>query len=529
MCGIFTAYDSNYQWGSLEASFNSISYRGPDSSSYIHINNKLIMAFHRLAIMGISDSGNQPMKHPDDESLTLLSNGEIYNYKSLAQKYNFNLLTGSDCEIILHLFKEIGIERTIDQLDGVFMFTIYDEINDILYAGRDPMGVRPGFISSTNNGTFISSEAKSLIKISKNIVPFPPGSWWSSKTPDKFVRYFHYDSNKLCSDDKNEILKNVKTLLSEAVVKRLMSERKIGCLLSGGLDSSLIASIVSKSYSGGKLNTFSIGIEGSVDIKYARVVANFIKSNHHSILISENDFLAAIETVIYNIESFDTTTVRASVGNYLVSKYIKQHSECKVIFNGDGSDEVCCGYSYLRNAPDDKKLQLESEKLVKELYLYDLLRSDRSISSNGLESRTPFLDKKFVKYYLSIPAKLKTFNSINKIEKDLLRRAFDDGTFLPKDVLWRRKVAFSDGVSSQKKSWHKIIQNHVDKKITDKEFSNARILIQHCTPLLKESYYYRKIFESFFPNSEKLIPHFWMPKWSDNIDPSARELKGYKE
>ena len=172
MCGIFTAYDSNYQWGSLEASFNSISYRGPDSSSYIHINNKLIMAFHRLAIMGISDSGNQPMKHPDDESLTLLSNGEIYNYKSLAQKYNFNLLTGSDCEIILHLFKEIGIERTIDQLDGVFMFTIYDEINDILYAGRDPMGVRPGFISSTNNGTFISSEAKSLIKISKSSIFF---------------------------------------------------------------------------------------------------------------------------------------------------------------------------------------------------------------------------------------------------------------------------------------------------------------------------------------------------------------------
>lgn len=529
MCGIFTAYGANYHWISLEDSFNKIAYRGPDSSSFVNVNKKLIMAFHRLAIMGLSNSGNQPMKHPNDESLTLMCNGEIYNYKKLAHKYNFKLSTGSDCEIILHLFKEFGIRKTIDQLDGVFMFTIYDEIDDILYAGRDPMGVRPGFIASAEKETFISSEAKSLIKFSKNIVPFPPGSWWSSENPSTFIRYFYYDSNKPSSDNENEILENVKTFLTKAVVKRLMSEREIGCLLSGGLDSSLIASIVSKNHIGGKLNTFSIGIEGSVDLQYAQVVAKFIQSNHHSIQISEKDFLGAIETVIYNIESYDTTTVRASVGNYLVSKYIKENTDCKVIFNGDGSDEVCCGYLYLRNAPNPKNLQAESEKLVKELYLYDVLRSDRCISSNGLEARTPFLDKKFVKYYLSIPAELKTFNTNDKIEKDLLRKAFDDGTYLPKDVLWRRKVAFSDGVSSQKKSWHKIIQEHVNQKITDQEFSNAQKLMPHCTPLLKESYYYRKIFEGFFPDSEKLIPHFWMPRWSDVIDPSARELKNYKE
>ena len=529
MCGIFTVYNTDYRWDSLEDSFNKISYRGPDSSSHLHVNNKLTMAFHRLAIMGLSDSGNQPMKHPNDDSLTLMCNGEIYNYKVLAQKYNFNLSTGSDCEIILHLFKELGLMKTINQLDGVFMFTIYDEINDILYAGRDPMGVRPGFIANAEDETIISSEAKSLIKFSKNIIPFPPGTWWSSDNPSKFERYFHYDSNKPSSDNENVLLGNVKSLLVEAVLKRLMSEREIGCLLSGGLDSSLIASIVSKNYSGGKLNTFSIGIESSVDLQYAQIVANFIQSNHHSIQISEKEFLDAIETVIYNIESYDTTTVRASVGNYLVSKYIKENTDCKVIFNGDGSDEVCCGYLYLRNAPNSKDLQLESEKLVKELYLFDVLRSDRCISSNGLEARTPFLDKKFVKYYLSIPAELKTFNTKDKIEKNLLRKAFDDETFLPKDVLWRRKVAFSDGVSSQEKSWHKIIQEYVNKKITDKEFLNAQRLMPHCTPLLKESYYYRKIFENFFPESEKLIPHFWMPKWSDATDPSARELKNYKE
>ena len=529
MCGIFTAYGASFHLNTLEDSFNKISYRGPDSSSIINVNKKLIMAFHRLAIMGLSKSGNQPMKHPDDDTLTLMCNGEIYNYKDLAYKYNFKLSTGSDCEIILHLFKELGLRKTIDQLDGVFMFTIYDETDDILYAGRDPMGVRPGFIANAEDGTIISSEAKSLIKFSKNIIPFPPGAWWSSNNPSKFERYFCYDSNRPSSDNLNSILDNIKSLLSEAVVKRLMSEREIGCLLSGGLDSSLIASIVSKNDIGGKLNTFSIGIEGSVDLEYAQIVANFIQSNHHSIKISEKDFLNAIETVIYNIESYDTTTVRASVGNYLVSKYIKENTDCKVIFNGDGSDEVCCGYLYLINAPNSKDLQSESERLVKELYLYDVLRSDRCISSNGLEARTPFLDKKFVKYYLSIPAKLKEFNSNDKIEKYLLRRAFDDGTFLPKDVLWRRKVAFSDGVSSPKKSWHKIIQEYVNTKITDKEFSNAQKLMPHCTPLLKESYYYRKIFQNFFPDNEKLIPHFWMPKWSDATDPSARELKNYKE
>ena len=209
MCGIFTAYGANYNWISLENSFNKISYRGPDSSSIVSINKKLIMAFHRLAIMGLSNSGNQPMKHPNDESLTLMCNGEIYNYKELAHKYNFILSTGSDCEIILHLFKEIGIRKTIDQLDGVFMFTIYDETNDILYAGRDPMGVRPGFIANYGDETFISSEAKSLIKFSKNIIPFPPGTWWSSDNPSKFERYFYYGSNKSSSSDENVILGNI--------------------------------------------------------------------------------------------------------------------------------------------------------------------------------------------------------------------------------------------------------------------------------------------------------------------------------
>jgi asparagine synthase (glutamine-hydrolysing) len=217
------------------------------------------------------------------------------------------------------------------------------------------------------------------------------------------------------------------------------------------------------------------------------------------------------------------------VGNYLVSKYISENSDCKVIFNGDGADEACCGYVYLKNAPTLKDLQKESEKLVEEIHYFDVLRSDRSISSNGLEARTPFLDKAFVKYYLSIPPELKSFDGINRLEKYLLRKAFDNQVILPDKVLWRRKCAFSDGVSAKKKSWHHVIQAYVDKKISNDEFQQKSKTISHCTPVLKESYYYRKVFDSYFGENEKLIPHFWMPKWTDVIDPSARELQDYRE
>jgi asparagine synthase (glutamine-hydrolysing) len=308
-----------------------------------------------------------------------------------------------------------------------------------------------------------------------------------------------------------------------------MTEREIGCLLSGGLDSSLICALVNKYYEGPKLNTFSIGLPGSIDLEYAQTVADHLDTKHHQIEVSEDEFLDAIETVIYNIESYDTTTVRASVGNYLVSKYISEHSDCKVIFNGDGADEACCGYVYLKNAPTSKDLQKESEKLVEEIHYFDVLRSDRSISSNGLEARTPFLDKAFVKYYLSIPPELKSFDGINRLEKYLLRQAFEGQGILPDEVLWRRKCAFSDGVSAKKKSWHHIIQAYVDKKISDNEFQQKCKTISHCTPALKESYYYRKVFDSYFGENEKLIPHFWMPKWTDVIDPSARELQDYRE
>jgi len=527
MCGIYLYNGNKYSKDELKKTIDKIQYRGPDNSKYYNLNKNILFAFHRLSIVGLSEAGNQPLKHPEDESLVLICNGEIYNYKELAEKNSFNLKTGSDCEIILHMFKKYGIEKTVSVLDGVFMFVLYDLSSKIIYAARDPFGVRPGFIGFDNEELFISSESKPLVDYCKKIKPFEPGTWWSSNNKNIFNEFFNIESTN--ESDIDSVLSNVNDLLTDSVKKRLMAERKIGCLLSGGLDSSFIAALVSKYYETDKLNTFSIGMPGSIDLYYAKQVADFIKSHHHHVEISEQQFLESIEKVIYNIESYDITTVRASVGNYLVSKYISENTDCKVIFNGDGSDEVCCGYFYLKNAPSLDALQKESKRLIDEIHLFDVLRSDRSISSNGLEPRTPFLDKKFVKYYHSINPELKRFDGDKKIEKYILRKAFEKDNLLPDEILWRNKCAFSDGVSSENNSWHNIVKKHFDTIVSNEELNNAHKEFSHCTPLTKESYYYRKVFNKYFNNHENLIPHFWMPRWTDAQDPSAREISDYVE
>ncbi len=528
MCGIYAYKGESLQWSELKGESDKIQYRGPDNSNVMMIADDLIFSFHRLAIMGTTAEGDQPIVHPDDKDLILICNGEIYNYKELAVAYEFELKTGSDCEIILHMYKKYGIEKTIKSLDGVFMFVLHDRDKDALYAGRDPFGVRPGFIGTKDNEIFISSEAKPLMKTCDEIKPFKPGHWWEESS--RTFKKYHFQKDEIFpSDDEADFTKGIKFRLIDAVKKRMMAEREIGSLLSGGLDSSLISALVNKYHVGPPLKTFSIGMPGSVDLEFAQSVADHLGTNHHQIQISEQDFLSAIETVIYKIESYDTTTVRASVGNYLVSKFIREHSDCKVIFNGDGSDEVCGGYVYMKNAPSPHAFQSECNRLVEEIHRFDVLRSDRSISSNGLEARTPFLDKEFVRYYLSIPAELKMFDGVNRLEKYLLRKAFDGANLLPYDVLWRRKCAFSDGVSAKENSWHRVLQHFVDSQISDIEFETKAREFKHCTPVLKESYYYRKVYESFFGNHDKLIPHFWMPRWVETNDPSARELSGYME
>ena len=530
MCGIFSYIGNKYSKEDLLDNFNRIVNRGPDSSNIITVND-ITLGFHRLAINDLSDDGMQPFIN---DNIYLICNGEIYNHKKLYKDHlsQFKLKSNSDCEVIIYLYKLFGIEETCKMLDGVFSFVLYDELKDKIFIARDPYGVRPLFIGYTQDSDmFVSSELKAIHDKCIYIKQFNPGSYLEYKNKDNYILKKYHDNNFVINKFQPEefILTCIRSKLISAVKKRLLSDRPIGALLSGGLDSSLVSGIICKLYRDkgikNKLQTFSIGLTGATDLGYAKSVSDYIGSNHHTIECSEDSFLKAISNVIYNIESYDTTTVRASVGNYLVAEYIKQNTDIVVLFNGDGSDEQS-GYKYLRNAPDSEAFNDECNKLINNIQYFDVLRSDRSVSSKwSLEARTPFLDKEFVQYYMTIDPKLKMYNNENGlIEKYLLRKAFSGHNIIPDEVLWRPKEAFSDGCSSEERSWHKIIQEHVDNLISDDEFNLNKNKYKINPPLLKESYFYRKIFDSYYPGKANVIPYFWLPNWSDEIDPSAREL-----
>ena len=494
MCGIFALLNNSDDCKSsvkpifkkeiVMQAFDKGIKRGPEYSELRQVDFNTTLGFHRLAINGLDQLSSQPMQI---ENIILICNGEIYNYKELYQDINVEPVTKSDCEIIIHLYKLYGIEYTLQLLDGVFAFVLYDMNKEQLYVARDPYGVRPLYymvlLSMHNEQVFgFASELKVLHHLIANdtnvknnkISHFPPGSYlllnnynnkWSSFSeyyqPIKY-HTFNFSSNIAKSPNLFPVMnnliysQNICAYLINAVKKRVVgtSDRPIACLLSGGLDSSLIAALVSKFYQG-TLETYSIGMPGSEDLKYAEIVAKYIGSKHTSLVVSEDDFFAAIPEVIGVIESYDTTSVRASVGNYLIGKYIAKHSQAKVIFNGDGSDEVTCGYLYFKAAPSPIEFDKECKRLLTDIYAFDVLRSDKSISSNGLEPRTPFLDREFVDYYLSIPAALRMPKK-GEIEKNLLRSAFakTEPSILPECILWRKKEAFSDGVSSLQKSWY---------------------------------------------------------------------------
>ena len=409
---------------------------------------------------------------------------------------------------------------------------IIDLERNIVVVGRDPYGVRPFYVGDDK---YFSSEIKGLHPLCENIQPIMPGTFrvYNSKYSVEICRDSYIEIPFLKNPHYNEILygmKGVRDALESAVQKRMLTERPIACLLSGGLDSSLIASLVAKNLRNlnlPPLKTFCIGMEGSTDAKYARMVAEFIKSDHTEIILTPDDFFNAIPDVIRDIESYDTTSVRASVGNWLVSKYINEHTDCKVVFNGDGSDEIFGSYMYFYNAPNDFEFEKECQRLLQDIHYFDVLRSDRSISSHGLEPRTPFLDRQFVQVAMSIPTKFRRPVKGIIVEKNILRKAFDNGETLPEEVLWRKKEAFSDGVSSLEKSWYEIIQEKVTNLVPDnwKELTKQ---FTHLPPTTPEMFYYRTIFEQYYGEKGKIIPYFWMPKWCEGAtDPSARTLKVY--
>ena len=583
MCGILAVIGHIPEQGAdLEAAIEALKARGPESYGVTYISrsdNGAVFHFQRLAIQGISGSnGMQPF---NETGITWMCNGEIYNAKalthSLGKEYSNN---SSDCAVIGELYKTFGIERCLQMLDGVFGLAICDARDasrTIVHVARDPFGVRPLYMLQGDGWYVVASDVKSLSPLSMNgtsISQLPPGNFltfecvagrWICKS---CVRYFRLryspeavqsiELKNIGSDELTRIDELTRTMVNalvNAVFKRVSTvERPIACLLSGGLDSSLIVALVSKMYTG-NLQTYCIGMPGSPDAKCASIVAKHLGINDHKcITVSQEKFFGAIPEVVAAIESYDTTTVRASVGNYLVAKSIAEISDAKVVFNGDGSDEVTGGYIYMSEAGSDIKFDDECRRLLENISSFDVLRSDRSISSNGLEPRTPFLDRTFVDSYLAIPAMYRYHKSktptadaywsqvekelINKgeifvaecvhkrPEKLLLRYAIHRWlpNLLPVEILWRSKEAFSDGVSSEGESWYEVIHRMLSEVVLPE---NVDCDNNHLTPTTKEQLYYRHIFNKLYPRAQQTIPYFWMPRWCETKDPSARTLKSY--
>jgi asparagine synthase (glutamine-hydrolysing) len=497
--------------------------RGPEFSIIQSYHPTLVLGFHRLAINGLNAISHQPLIL---HNITLVCNGEIYNYKDMYKTMNIVPTTGSDCEVIIHMYLKYGIEHTLRMLDGVFAFVLYDNRDTecpIVIVSRDPFGVRPLYKAVSKDTIVFGSELKYINQTYRGATQFEPGTYetysLNTLTQTSKVTYFTpcFPCWNIPSQDiEKTYYIGVRREIQYAVEKRCFTtERPIACLLSGGLDSSLIAALVNQYYkkSGRVLETYSIGLAESEDLKYARIVADYIGSKHTEIVVSEDDMFKAIPDVIYAIESYDTTTVRASIGNYLLGKYISTHSDAKVIFNGDGSDELFGGYLYMAKCPDDIEFDRETRRLLKDIHLYDVLRSDKSISSHGLEPRTPFLDRGFVNYCLSIPPNVRREHT----EKSLLRKSFSWLKLLPDSVLWRRKEAFSDGVSSKDRSLFQILQEKIAAKLgTDQ------------ATIETEKHYYKTLFDQYYPDCTDIVPYLWMPKYTTNTnDPSARTLDIY--
>jgi len=528
MCGIwawiYTTPNSILR-SKVEEAVSHITARGPEGTRILDLNSA-VFAFTRLAINGLNPDGMQPFLSGE---LTWMCNGEIYNAGLLEKNLGF-VSKGSDCEVLGPLWKASGGDAVsfCRALDGVFAVVLQD--GDKYIVARDPYGVRPLYYSDDKfRGIVFASERKALegwIGSYSKIYEFPPGEVWTigPKGVEERQVYHTVPWLKGVYTDVTGI-ELVRTSLTAAIRKRLMTERPIAALLSGGLDSSLIAACVQKMLVEANalpLKTFSIGMAGSSDLKYARMVADWIKSEHTEVIVTADQMFEAIPSVIRDIESYDITTVRASVGNWMVAREIRRQTDCKVVFNGDGSDEVWGSYLYFYKAPNNYQFEADSQRLLREICRYDVLRSDRSISSHGLEARTPFLDKQFVAAAMSLPTDLRRPGG-GFVEKHLMRRAFADAGLLPQEVLWRKKEAFSDGVSGAEKSWFQEIQERVlplipiDWQAKCGEYEEPK-------PTTPEAYYYRSIYESIYKKTGDYWP-FWMPRWSpETTDPSARTL-----
>lgn len=520
MCGFVFVNDKSLDEKKFDQALSSIFHRGPDDVQKV-ITDESFLGFSRLAIMDLAHSGDQPFVH---DGKYYLCNGEIYNYKALKQEFSFSYQSGSDCEVLIPMFEKEGIPELLKKIDGEFAFVIYDSKTNEVFAARDPIGIRPLFYGYTEAGKIaLASEVKALQSYCSDIKAFPPGHYLHS---GKILSYIDVTYvSEYVEDDLEKVYSKINTLLTDAVVKRLNADAPVGFLLSGGLDSSLVCAIAQK-HSDKPIKTFSIGMsEDAIDLKYAKEVADYIGSDHTEVIINKVDVLSHIKEVVKQLETYDITTVRASIGMYLVCKYIREKTDIKVLMTGEVSDEIF-GYKYTDFAPSPEAFQQEAAKRVRELYMYDVLRADRCIAGNSLEARVPFSDTEFVQYVMSIdPEKKMNFSGHGKY---LLRKAFEQGDYLPHSILYREKAAFSDAVGHSMVDY---IKAYAAEIYSESEVKAAKLKYKHATPFTCESLLFRELFEEFYPGKSYLVDDFWMPnkEWKncDVLDPSARVLPNY--
>lgn len=521
MCSIMAYCGSTATPEVFQKGFERTISRGPDDTRIVDTG-KGLMGFHRLAIMGLTPAGMQPFSL---DGSYIVCNGEIYGFEKwrakLAGRYTFE--SDSDCEVLLPLYREYGTDM-FAMLDAEFACILYDNRTQEYIAARDPIGIRPLYYGYDKDGVILfASEAKNLVGLAERILPFPPGHYYKDGSFVCYSDIAHVD--QVCTDDLETVCRNIHDKLVAGVEKRLVSDARVGFLLSGGLDSSLVCAIAAKK-SRTPIKTFAIGMSGdAIDLKYAKQAADYIGSDHTEVIMTKEEVLASLRAVIKLLGTFDITTIRASMGMYLVCKAIHETTDIRVLLTGEISDELF-GYKYTDFAPDAKAFQKEAEKRIRELHMYDVLRADRCISVNSLEARVPFGDLDFVKYVMAVEPELKR-NTYGK-GKYLLRHAFEGGDYLPEELLWREKAAFSDAVGHSMVDY---LKEYAQAFYTDEEFEEKCKRYTHARPFTKESLLYREIFEEYYPGQAEMIADFWMPnkEWEGcNVDdPSARVLANY--
>ncbi len=496
--------------------------RGPDASRLLQTRGGWL-GFNRLSIMGLNELGMQPFTL---HGSAVVCNGEIYGFRPLRQELQdkgYTFISESDCEILLPLYEQYGTDM-FRMLDAEYALVLYDAAQDCMIAARDPIGIRPLYYGYDETDSIVfASEPKNLTGVCREIFPFPPGHYYKD---GQFVCYRDMtEVQSFTSDDVEVLCRNIHDLLLKGIEKRLDADAPVGFLLSGGLDSSLVCGAAARLLDK-PLETFSIGMDiDAIDLKYARDVAEYIHSNHHEVIITKQDVIDAIEPVIRLLGTYDITTIRASIGMYLVCKWIHEHTDIRVILTGEISDELF-GYKYTDFAPSAEEFQREAEKRIREIHMYDVLRADRCISVNSLEARVPFGDLDFVEYVMSIdPEKKQNRYGIGKY---LLRHAFEGDGLIPEHILMREKAAFSDAVGH---SLRDDLQEFAEQAYTDAAYESGRARYTHARPFTKESLLYRDIFEKYYPGQSHMVADFWMPNkaWEgcDVNDPSARVLSNY--